>query len=42
LVKDSDIQAVTKEKPPGGAAGDSGEGDIKIEDGWDNLVDDSG
>ncbi len=41
LVKDCDIQAVTKEKPAG-VAGDSGEGDIEIEDGWDDLIDDSG
>ena len=41
LVKDCDIQAVTKEKPAG-AVGDSGEGDIEIEDRWDNLIDDSG
>ncbi len=41
LVKDCDIQAVTKEKPAG-AVGDSGEGNIEIEDGWDNLIDDSG
>ncbi len=40
LVKDCDIQAVTKEKPAG-VAGDSGEGDIEIENGWDDLIDDS-
>ncbi len=41
LVKDCDIQAVMKEKPAG-VVGDSGEDNIKIEDGWDNLIDDSG
>ncbi len=41
LVKDCDIQAVTKEKPAG-VAGNSGEGNIEIEDGWDDLIDDSG
>ena len=30
-----------KEKPAG-VVGDSGEGDIEIEDGWDDLIDDSG
>ncbi len=30
-----------KEKPAG-AVGDSGEGDIEIEDRWDNLINDSG
>jgi len=41
-VKNNNIQAVIKEKSPAGVAGDSGEGNIKIEDGWDDLVDDSG
>ena len=41
LVKDCDIQAVMKEKPAG-AVGDSSEGNIEIEDGWDDLIDDSG
>ena len=40
-MKDCDIQAVMKEKPAS-AAGDSGEGDIEIEDGWDDLINDSG
>ncbi len=42
LVKNSDIQAVIKEKSPAGVAGDSSEGNIKIKDGWDDLVDNSG
>ena len=38
LVKDGDIQAVTKKKPVI-TAEDNDEGDVEMEEGWDNILD---
>ena len=38
LVKDGDIHLVTKEKPVV-ATGDNDAGDVKMEEGWDSIID---